>query len=67
MANEAPAPKLAPMRRCFNCGEALGRYWDHDRLDTCGSPECNREARNAHAEERDEAHRRVDREFDGGW
>ena len=50
--------KPAPMRRCFNCGEELGRYWDYDRLDTCGAPACNREARDAHAEEREEAHRR---------
>lgn len=63
------APKLHPVRRCWFCGEELGRISDanYDRRDTCSAPECNREARHAYEEEREEAHRAVDRDFDGGW
>lgn len=53
------------MRYCFNCGEQLGEYADYDPLDTCGKVECNREARHAARQERDEAHERLDREM--GW
>lgn len=49
------------MRHCFFCGEELGVYADHDPLDTCGKAECNREANNAAREEREEAHRELDR------
>lgn len=58
-----------PMRHCFYCGEELGRYWANDPLDTCGRAECNREARYASQQERDEAHRQLDRDlgFDGNW
>lgn len=33
------------MQHCFNCGEELGIYdrYPGDK-DTCGKPECNREA-----------------------
>lgn len=55
-------PKL---RHCFNCGAEIGVYADFDRLDTCGKRECDREARNAHAEEREEAHEQLDRDM--GW
>lgn len=56
----------ARRHRCFNCGEDLGE-WDRfsDGLDTCGQSECNREARHAYAQERDEAHERLDRDM--GW
>lgn len=52
--------KPAPMRYCFNCGEELGRYWDYDRLDNCGKRECQREAQDAQAEERQEEHDKLD-------
>lgn len=55
----------ATMRRCFNCGEEMGVYADYDRRDTCGKPECEREARNAERQEREEAHERLDRDL--GW
>jgi hypothetical protein len=56
-------------RFCWVCGASMGFIEDryYDRRDTCESRECNREARDSHEEEREEAHRRVDREFDGGW
>lgn len=54
-----------PMRHCFNCGEEIGRYCGYHRSDTCGKPECDREARYASQEERDEAHERLDRDM--GW
>jgi hypothetical protein len=53
------------MRFCFNCGAELGCYADHDPLDDCGAQECQRAARDAHAQERDEAHERLDRDM--GW
>lgn len=56
---------IPKMRRCFNCGEELGYYADYDPLDTCGKRECEREARNAIMEEREEAHERLDRDL--GW
>jgi len=57
--------KKIPMRFCFNCGAELGRYREHDPLDTCGKAECNREAQNAVEAERYEAHRQLDK--DRGW
>jgi hypothetical protein len=39
----------------------------YDRIDTCGSRECEREARHAFEEERDAAHEAIDAQFDGGW
>lgn len=32
------------MRHCFNCGEPIGEYADHDPLDTCGEIECEHAA-----------------------
>jgi hypothetical protein len=52
-------------RYCFNCGEFIGTYADYDALDTCGKPECEREARHEHERERQEAHEQLDR--DRGW
>jgi hypothetical protein len=49
------------MRHCFNCGEELGVYANHDPLDTCGREECNRKARNQ-AEMDREAARKIDRD-----
>jgi hypothetical protein len=55
----------AKMRHCFFCGAQLG-IWDyHDFYDTCGKPECDREARDAQISERAEAHEQLDR--DRGW
>lgn len=53
------------MRHCFNCGEELGVYADYDPLDTCCAIECNREARNAIEDARQDAHDRVDNDFNG--
>lgn len=57
--------KPPPMRYCFYCGEELGRSWDRDPYDNCGKLECQREASNALAEERERAHEALDR--DRGW
>lgn len=58
---------MKKMRHCFNCGAELGLYSsaEYDPRDTCGQSECDREARNSIAEERDEAHRQLDQ--DRGW
>jgi len=53
------------MRHCFNCGKAIGVYVDWDPLDTCGDRECDREARNVLADDRDAAHENLDQ--DRGW
>ena len=58
-------PKQAKERFCFNCGASMGVYADYDRLDDCGSPECQREAQNALRAEREEAHEELDRSR--GW
>jgi hypothetical protein len=50
---------------CFNCGEELPPSKWHDRYDTCGKLECDREARHAMAEEREEEHEQLDRDM--GW
>lgn len=57
--------KTPKMRHCFNCGEELGVYADHDPLDDCGNQECQRAARDAMHEEREAAHERLDRDM--GW
>ena len=57
--------KLSRMRHCFNCGEELGCYADHDPLDHCGKTECVREAQYAAKAERSEAHDQLDRDM--GW
>lgn len=51
---------------CFNCGEDIGP-WDRfsDRTDTCGAPECLREASYQAQAERDEAHEQLGRDM--GW
>lgn len=55
------------MRHCWFCGAELGvlgrAEWEPG--DTCGARECEREARNAAAEERREAHEQLDRDM--GW
>ena len=57
--------KPATIRHCFNCGEVIGAYHDYHPLDTCGSRKCDRAARDAEAEARDEAHEQLDRDM--GW
>lgn len=66
MAPEQAKP-AGKVRHCFNCGADMGFIEDryYDRLDPCGARECERAARDAHAEERDEAHDRLDRDM--GW
>jgi hypothetical protein len=56
---------LMKKRFCFCCGEELEPSKLYDRYDTCGKLECDREARNQMAEERDEAHEQLDRDM--GW
>lgn len=55
------------MRHCFNCGAELGvlSSAEYEPLDTCGKRECDREARDAMAMERDYAHEQLDRTR--GW
>ncbi len=60
-----PKTRKPSMRFCFNCGDELGRYSDHDQLDHCGKVECQRSARDAAAEQRDQAHENLDRQ--NGW
>jgi hypothetical protein len=57
------------MRFCFYCGAEMGEIEDryYQRNDPCGAPACNRFAREEEQAERDEAHRRVDEDFDGRW
>lgn len=54
------APKT---RHCFNCGETIRDSAYYDRFDTCGARECEREARDAQAQERSEAHEQLDRDM----
>lgn len=57
----------AKMRRCAQCGADIGMIEDchYERGDTCGSRECDRDARNDALAEREEAHERLDRDM--GW
>ena len=56
------------IRRCWNCGADMGfienRYYD--RMDSCGSLECQRAERDAAQQEREEAHERLDRDLGYG-
>lgn len=63
---KVPAGKI---RHCWNCGADMGFIENrfYDRMDTCGASECEREARNACEQEREDAHREVDDYYDGGW
>ncbi len=58
-------PPMADIRFCFNCGAELPASAYHDRLDTCGSLECEREAQNQALADREDAHEQLDR--DNGW
>lgn len=55
----------AKMRHCFYCGDEMGVIEDkyYESRDTCGKRECEREAQDAFAEEREEAHDRLDRDM----
>lgn len=55
----------AKMHHCFNCGAEIGVYADYQPSDTCGNIKCEREAQAQFAEEREEAHERLDRDM--GW
>lgn len=61
------ADKTVKMHFCFNCGAELGILPDrlYDRTDTCGARECEREARDQDAEERERAHEDLDERM--GW
>lgn len=54
-------------RHCWHCGADMGFIENrfYDSRDTCGSAECERSARDADQQERDEAHEQLDREM--GW
>lgn len=60
-------PRKGKVRHCWNCGADMGFIEDRyfDRMDTCGARECEREARDQFAAERDEAHQRLDEDM--GW
>ena len=71
MRHDEPKPNSRPgkVRHCWNCGANMGfieNRW-YDSRDTCGSPECEREARDAWEAERDAEIDRVNDRFDGGW
>jgi hypothetical protein len=54
------------MRYCFFCGAELGyllAVLEWQPSDTCGAIECEREARAAAQEEREEAHRKLDEDM----
>jgi hypothetical protein len=53
------------MRYCFNCGAELGAFAtrDYEPTDTCGRPACEREARQAMEDERQQAHEQLDRDM----
>ena len=52
---------------CWYCGKDMGEFDRRycDSRDTCGEPECERAARDAERQEREEAHEQLDR--DRGW
>ena len=64
---EPPKKPTARERFCFNCGASLGVIEArlYDSRDTCGALECEREARDAYQQEREEAHRELDEQR--GW
>ena len=55
---------MKKMQHCFYCGEETG-FHESYRLNTCGKPECEREARNEEQAEREDAHEKLDRDM--GW
>jgi hypothetical protein len=52
---------------CWYCGKDMGVFDRRfcETTDTCGDRECERAARDAAAQERDEAHEQLDRDM--GW
>lgn len=68
MTQQTPKP-TAKQRFCWNCGADMGLIEDkyYDSRDTCGSTECERENRDRHAEEREQAHEQLDREMGWDW
>lgn len=56
----------AKMRYCWNCGAEMGLIEDrhYERGDTCGRPECAREAREQAIAERDQAVEELYRDMD---
>lgn len=64
MTDAIPTPKPKRRHRCLGCGEDLGEWTPScDAYDTCGEIECNRSSRDAYAQEREEAHERLDRDM----
>lgn len=65
MAEQPPSAAPARRHHCWNCGKDMGP-WDRrycDSRDTCGDRECDRHARQAEEQERDEAHEQLDRDM----
>lgn len=62
--NQTPSAKE---RFCWNCGASMGfiEARHYDRTDTCGKPECEREARYEREAERADAHAALDES--NGW
>jgi hypothetical protein len=59
-------PKRVRRHTCWVCGADLGEWDKYSSIhDTCGARDCEREARDAAAQERQEAHDKLDR--DRGW
>lgn len=58
---EKPKP-TARERHCWYCGESMGviESRHYHRGDTCGKRECERAAKHADRQERDEAHAALD-------
>lgn len=55
---------MKKMQYCFYCGEKLGVYDNFgERYETCGKPECEREARDCQAQDHAEAHEQLDRDM----
>ncbi len=52
------------MADCENCGAFMYDGRLIERFDTCGASECERAARDAEQEERDERHAAIDREYE---
>lgn len=59
---------MKTMHYCFNCGAELGMVDGKQRqrdMDTCGEQDCEREARDELAAEREQAHEQLD--YERGW
>lgn len=53
-------PNEPKMRHCFFCGAEIGRSHYINRFEACTDAQCQREERDAYAQEREDAHERLD-------